>query len=180
MIHPTAIISEKATIGENVTIGPYCVVGDNVNIGDGCELKSHVSIEGHTTTGKNNTFFPFSAIGQLTQDLKYKGGPTYLTIGDGNTFRENVTIHRSTFEDTLTSIGNDNLFLCSSHVAHECIIHNNVIFSNNATIAGHVEVFDHVIISGLAAVHQFCRVGAHSFVGGLAKIVKDIPPFTNL
>lgn len=178
MIHPSAIISDSATIGKNVSIGPYCVIGDNVSIGDNSVLKSHVVIDGHTTIGKDNLFFPFAAIGQLTQDLKYKSEPTYLIIGDRNTFRENCTIHRSTSPDTPTTIGDDNLFLCYSHVAHDCIIGNHCIFSNNGSIAGHVTVEDHVIISGLSGVHQFCRVGAHSIIGGFTKVVQDIPPFT--
>lgn len=178
MIHPSAIISDSATIGENVSIGPYCVIGDNVSIGDGSELRSHVVIDGHTTIGKNNLFYPFAAIGQLTQDLKYKEEPTYLIIGDGNTFRENCTIHRSTSPDTPTTIGDDNLFLCYSHVAHDCVIGNHCIFSNNGSIAGHVVVEDYVIISGLSGVHQFCRVGAHAIIGGFTKVVQDIPPFT--
>ncbi len=178
MIHPSAIISDSATIGENVSIGPYCVIGDNVSIGDNSELRSHVVIEGHTSIGKNNLFYPFAAIGQLTQDLKYKEEPTYLIIGDRNTFRENCTIHRSTSPDTPTTIGDDNLFLCYSHVAHDCVIGNHCIFSNNGSIAGHVVVEDYVIISGLSGVHQFCRVGAHSIIGGFTKVVQDIPPFT--
>jgi UDP-N-acetylglucosamine acyltransferase len=178
LIHPSAIISDSATIGKNVSIGPYCVIGDNVTIGDNSTLKSHVVIDGHTTIGKDNLFYPFAAIGQLTQDLKYKVEPTYLIIGDRNTFRENCTIHRSTSPDTPTTIGNDNLFLCYSHVAHDCVIANHCIFSNNGSIAGHVTVEDYVIISGLSGVHQFCRVGAHSIIGGFTKVVQDIPPFT--
>ena len=178
MIHPSAIISDSATIGENVSIGPYCVIGDNVSIGNNSTLKSHVVIDGHTTIGENNLFFPFAAIGQLTQDLKYKEDPTYLIIGDRNTFRENCTIHRSTSPDTPTTIGDDNLFLCYAHVAHDCVIGNHCIFSNNGSIAGHVVVEDHVIVSGLSGVHQFCRVGAHSMIGGFTKVVQDIPPFT--
>ena len=178
MIHPTAIISDSATIGENVTIGPYCIISDNVTIGSNSTLKSHVVIDGHTTIGEHNLFFPFAAIGQLTQDLKYKEEPTYLIIGDRNTFRENCTIHRSTSPDTPTTIGNDNLFLCYAHVAHDCVIGDHCIFSNNGSIAGHVVVEDHVIISGLSGVHQFCRVGAHSIIGGFTKVVKDIPPYT--
>ncbi len=178
MIHPTAIISDSATIGKDVSIGPYCVIGDNVTIGDHSILKSHVVIDGHTTIGKHNLFYPFAAIGQLTQDLKYKEEPTHLIIGDRNTFRENCTIHRSTSPDTPTTIGHDNLFLCYSHVAHDCVIANHCIFSNNASIAGHVIVEDYVIISGLSGVHQFCRLGAHSIVGGFTKVVQDIPPFT--
>ena len=178
MIHPTAIISDSAIIGNNVSIGPYCVIGDNVSIGDNSTLKSHVVIDGHTTIGESNLFYPFAAIGQLTQDLKYKEEPTYLIIGDRNTFRENCTIHRSTSPDTPTTIGDDNLFLCYAHVAHDCVIANHCIFSNNASVAGHVIVEDHVIISGLSGVHQFCRVGAHAIIGGFTKVVQDIPPFT--
>lgn len=178
MIHPTAIISDSATIGENVTIGPFCVINDNVTIGDNCELKSHVVIDGHTTIGKDNVFFPYAAIGQLTQDLKYAGEPTYLIIGDRNTFRESCTIHRSTIPDTPTTIGNDNYFLCYSHVAHDCVIGNHCILSNNGSLAGHVHVEDHVIVSGLSGIHQFCRIGAHAIVGGFTKVVQDVPPFT--
>ena len=178
MIHPTAVISEAASIGDNVTIGPFCVIGDNVTIGDNCTLQSHVVINGHTTIGSDNTFFPFAAIGQLTQDLKFNGEETYLIIGDRNTFRENTTIHRSTSPDTPTTIGDDNLFLCYVHIAHDCIVGNHCIFSNNATLAGHVTIADHVIIAGLTGIHQFCRVGAHAMIGGLAKITKDVVPYT--
>lgn len=178
MIHPTAIISDSATIGDNTTVGPYCIIGDNVSIGENCTLRSHVVIDGHCEIGNDNLFFPFTAIGQLTQDLKYGGEPTYLKIGNGNTFRENCTIHRSTVPDRPTTIGNDNLFLCYTHVAHDCIVGNNCIFSNNAALAGHVEVEDHVIVSGMAGIHQFCRIGAHSIVGGFTKVVQDVPPFT--
>jgi len=177
MIHPTAIIDPSAEIAEGVTIGPYSVVGANVSIGKGCVLKSHVVIEGYTKIGENNTFFPFSAIGQVTQDLKYDGEPTALEIGDHNTFRENTTIHRGTSEETPTRIGSHNLFLAYSHVAHDCIVGNHCILSNNGTLAGHVVMEDYGIVSGLSAVHQFCRIGEHSLVGGCAKIVQDIPPY---
>ena len=177
MIHPTAIIDPSAEIAEGVTIGPYSVVGANVSIGKGCSLKSHVVIEGYTKIGENNTFFPFSAIGQVTQDLKYDGEPTALEIGDHNTFRENTTIHRGTSEETPTRIGSHNLFLAYSHVAHDCIVGNHCILSNNGTLAGHVVMEDYGIVSGLSAVHQFCRIGEHSLVGGCAKIVQDIPPY---
>ena len=177
MIHPTAIIDPSAEIAEGVTIGPYSVIGANVSIGKGCILKSHVVIEGYTKIGENNTFFPFSAIGQVTQDLKYDGEPTALEIGDHNTFRENTTIHRGTSEETPTRIGSHNLFLAYSHVAHDCIVGNHCILSNNGTLAGHVVMEDYGIVSGLSAVHQFCRIGEHSLVGGCAKIVQDIPPY---
>ena len=177
MIHPTAIIDPSAEIAESVTIGPYSVIGANVSIGKGCVLKSHVVIEGYTKIGENNTFFPFSAIGQVTQDLKYDGEPTALKIGDHNTFRENTTIRRGTSEETPTRIGSHNLFLAYSHVAHDCIVGNHCILSNNGTLAGHVVMEDYGIVSGLSAVHQFCRIGEHSLVGGCAKIVQDIPPY---
>lgn len=178
MIHPTAIISPKATLGEDVEIGPYCVIEDHVTLGRRCKLSSHVVIHGHSKIGDENEFFPFAAVGTKSQDLKYAGEPTSLEIGDRNVFRENCTIHRGTLEDTLTKIGSDNLFLAYSHVAHDCQVGNHVILSNNGTLAGHVTVEDYAIISGLSAVHQFCRVGTHSITGGCAKIVQDIPPYT--
>ena len=178
LIHPSAIIDPSANIADGVEIGPYSVVGAHVSIGKGSVLKSHVVIEGHTTIGQNNTFFPFSAIGQLTQDLKYAGEPTSLIIGNYNTFRENTTIHRGTVEQTPTRIGDHNLFLSYSHVAHDCQVGNHCILSNNGTLGGHCIVGDHAIISGLSACHQFCRIGEHSMVGGCTKIVQDVPPFT--
>ncbi len=176
-IHPTAVISSKAEIGARCEIGPYCVIGDHVTLGDDSRLHSHVVIERNTTIGARCEAFPFAALGGRTQDLKFKGDETHLHIGDDNTFRENVTIHRGTQTDTPTRIGHHNLFLCYAHVAHECNVGNNTIFSNNATIAGHVTVGDYAIISGLSAVHQFCRVGQHSMIAGLARVTQDVPPF---
>jgi len=178
MIHPTAIISSKAELGTDVKIGPYSVIEAGVQLGDRCKLHSHVVIHGESQIGAENEFFPFSAIGIKSQDLKYAGEPTRLEIGDRNVFRENSTIHRGTQADTLTKLGDDNLFLAYSHVAHDCQVGNHVILSNNGTLAGHVIVEDHAILSGLSAVHQFCRLGQHSIVGGCAKIVQDVPPFT--
>jgi UDP-N-acetylglucosamine acyltransferase len=178
LIHPTALIDPAATIADGVTIGAYCVIGANVSIGKGSVLKSHVVIEGHTTIGEHNAFFPFSAIGQITQDLKYVGEPTALIIGDYNTFRENTTIHRGTTEEVPTRIGDHNLFLSYSHVAHDCQVGNHCILSNNGTLGGHCTVGDYAIISGLSGAHQFCRIGEHSLVGGCTKIVQDVPPFT--
>lgn len=176
MIHPSAVISPQAELGTDVEIGPFCFVNAHVKIGDRCRLHSHVTVDGHTTIGADNEFYPFSAIGQRTQDLKYKGEPTTLIIGDRNTFRENVTIHRGT-ADVPTTIGSDNNFLAYAHVAHDCVVGSHCILSNNATLGGHSIVEDHVIISGLSGVHQFCRVGAHVIIGGITKIVKDVPPF---
>ena len=177
-IHPSAVISPTAQLGENIEIGPFCVIEDNVTLGDGCRLHSHVVIHGHSEIGEENEFFPFAAIGIKSQDLKYAGEPTALIVGNRNVFRENVTIHRGTHEELPTRIGSDNFFLAYSHVAHDCQIGNKNILSNNASLAGHVEVEDHVIISGLSGVHQFCRLGAHAIIGGMAKITQDVPPFT--
>ncbi|MGD7653618.1 MAG: acyl-ACP--UDP-N-acetylglucosamine O-acyltransferase [Verrucomicrobiales bacterium] len=177
MIHPTAIVSPNARIGNQVRIGPFCVVGADVEIGDGCVLHSHVVIEGHTKVGKRNEFFPFAAIGGKTQDLKYVAEPTFLVIGDDNVFRENTTVHRSTHDGKPTTIGSNNLFLCYSHVAHDCQLGNHIILSNSAGLSGHIVVEDHAIVSGMAGVHQFCRIGAHAMVGGFSKVVQDVPPF---
>jgi UDP-N-acetylglucosamine acyltransferase len=177
VIHPTAIVSPLAHIGNNVRIGPYCVVGANVEIGDDSVLHSHVVVEGHTKIGRHNEFFAFAAIGMKSQDLKYLGEPTFLEIGDHNVFRENTTIHRSTVAETPTRIGDHNLFLCYSHVAHDCQLGNHIIMSNSSGIAGHVVVEDHAILSAMAGFHQFCRIGMHSIVGGLSKIIQDVPPF---
>lgn len=177
MIHSTAIIDPKANLGTDVSIGPYCVVEGSATLGDGCQLKSHAVITGNTTLGPNNVVYPFVAIGQQTQDLKYQGEPTSLVIGEGNVFRENVTVHRSTSNDAPTRIGNHGNFLAYSHIAHDCVVGDHVIFSNNGTLAGHVEVEDHAIIGGLTAIHQFCRIGQHAIIGGCSKIVQDVPPF---
>lgn len=177
VIHPTAIVSPKAELGRDVRIGPYCIVGPGVVLGDECVLHSHVILDGPSTFGRGNEFFPFAAIGGKTQDLKYIGEPTSLEVGDHNVFRENSTVHRGTHESLPTRIGSHNLFLCYSHVAHDCQVGNHIILSNNGTLGGHITVDDHAIVSGLAAVHQFCRIGQHSIIGGCAKVVQDVPPF---
>ncbi|MEM1297310.1 MAG: acyl-ACP--UDP-N-acetylglucosamine O-acyltransferase [Verrucomicrobiota bacterium] len=176
-IHPTAIIHESATIADDAKIGPYCVIHEGVEIGSGTWLQNHVTVAGPTKIGSNNRFFAYGSIGQQTQDLKYKGEPTYCEIGDNNTFREFITIHRSTNDEEVTRIGSNNNFLAYSHIAHECLVGDHVIFSNNGTLAGHVEVEDYAILGGLSAVHQFCRVGTHAITGGCTKIVQDVPPF---
>ena len=178
MIHPQAIIEPSAQIGKNVTIGPWSYVGENVVIGDNCVINSHVVIKGPTVIGKNNRFFQFASIGEECQDLKYDGEPTQLIIGDNNTFRESCTIHRGTIQDnSLTQIGSDNLFMAYTHVAHDCIVGNNCIMANSASIAGHVHVGDNVILGGMSGVHQFCHVGSHSFVAANALVLKDIPAY---
>jgi UDP-N-acetylglucosamine acyltransferase len=176
-IHPTAVIDALAQIGAGCEIGPYCIVGAGVVLGDGCWLQHHVSLTGPSRIGRQNQFYAFSSIGQRTQDLKYAGEPTHLEVGDENTFREFVTVNRGTAPEAKTTIGSRNNFLAYCHIAHDCIVGNDVIFSNNGTLAGHVVVEDFVILGGFTAVHQFCRLGRHGMTGGCSKIVQDVPPF---
>jgi UDP-N-acetylglucosamine acyltransferase len=176
-IHPTAIIHARAQIGANCWVGPYCVIGEHVVMGAGCRLHSHVVIDGHTTLGKGNAIFPFASIGLQTQDLKWKGGVTCTRIGDGNTFREYVTVNSATNEGEVTEVGSCNHILAYSHIAHNVVLGSHIIMSNVATLAGHVVVEDHAVIGGLAAIHQFCRIGRMAMVGGCSKVVQDVPPF---
>lgn len=176
-IHHTAIIHPDAKISSGTLVGPYCVVGAEVEIGPDCCLHGHVTMMGPTKVGKRNEFYPYTSIGQRTQDLKYVGEPTYLEIGDNNCFREFVTINRATVQHGKTLVGSYGNFLAYAHIAHDCIVGDHVIFSNNATLAGHVTVGDYVIIGGLSAVHQFCRIGDHAMIGGCTKIVQDVPSF---
>jgi len=177
MIHPTAIIDSSAHIDESAQVGPYCVIGPEVHIGANTTLLNHVTIAGPTKIGASNHFFPYCSIGQRTQDLKYQGEPTYLEIGDHNSFREFCTVNRGTMPGTKTIIGSHGNFLAYSHIAHDCTVGDHVIFSNNGTLAGHVIVEDHAVIGGLSGVHQFCRIGRHAILGGCTKIVQDVPPF---
>ncbi len=177
VIHPTAIVDPGARLGEDIHIGPYCIIGPHVELGDRCHLQHHVTIQGPSAIGAGNHFYSYTSIGQQTQDLKYKGEPTYLRIGESNTFREFVTVHRGTAVDSRTIIGSRGNFLAYSHVAHDCTVGDGVIFSNNGTIAGHVEVHDYAVIGGLTAIHQYCRIGRHAITGGCSKIVQDVPPF---
>ena len=176
-IHPTAIIDPAAQIGSGSVIGPYCVLGSDVMIGEGCWLQHHVTLCGPMRAGARNKFYAYCSIGQQTQDLKYRGEPTYLEIGDENTFREFVTVNRSTTAEGRTRIGNRGNFLAYSHIGHDCQVGNEVIFSNNGTLAGHVHVGDNAVMGGLTAVHQFCRIGRFAITGGCSKIVQDVPPF---
>ncbi len=176
-IHPTAVIDAKAEIGAGAEIGPYCVIEAGVILGEDCQLRSHVTLAGPSKIGRGNRFYPHAAVGYQTQDLKYAGEPTFLEIGDGNCFREFATVHRGTAPGAVTRVGGGGSFLAYSHIAHDCTVGDSVIFSNNGTIAGHVEVGDHAIIGGLTAVHQFCRIGRHAITGGCSKIVQDVPPF---
>lgn len=176
-IHPTAIVDPGAHLGSGIKIGPYCVIGNEVRLGDNCWLQGHVTLCGPTTIGKGNRFFAYGSIGQQTQDLKYEEEPTYLEIGSENCFREFVTVHRGTAPGSFTRVGNRGNFLSYSHIAHDCVVGDDVIFSNNGTLAGHVLVGDHAVIGGLTAVHQFCRIGRFAITGGCSKIVQDVPPF---
>jgi UDP-N-acetylglucosamine acyltransferase len=176
-IHPTAIVDAKAQVGAGTVIGPYCVIAAEVTLGPECWLQHHVTLSGPMRAGARNKFYAYCSIGQQTQDLKYQGEPTYLEVGDENTFREFVTINRSTLSSGKTCVGNCGNFLAYSHIGHDCTVGDNVIFSNNGTLAGHVQVGDHAVIGGLTAVHQFCRIGRFAITGGCSKIVQDVPPF---
>ena len=178
MIDSRAIVSAQADLAPDVVVGPYSIIGPNVSIGPGCIVGPHVVLNGPTKIGANNRFFQFASIGDAPQDKKYKGEPTRLVIGDRNVFRESVTVNRGTTHDKgVTTIGNDNLFMAYSHVAHDCVLGHNLVFANGATLGGHVEVDDWVIIGGLAAIHQFCKVGAHAFIAGGAIVTRDVPTY---
>jgi UDP-N-acetylglucosamine acyltransferase len=176
-IHPSAIVDGRAEIGVGTIVGPYCVIGAEVALGQDCWLQHHVTLSGPTRAGARNKFYAYCSIGQQTQDLKYQGEPTYLDIGDENTFREFVTINRSTTSEGKTRVGSRGNFLAYSHIGHDCTVGDEVVFSNNATLAGHVQVGNHAVMGGLTAVHQFCRIGRFAIMGGCSKIVQDVPPF---
>ena len=176
-IHPTAIVDAAAELGAGTVVGPYCIIGPYVRLGPDCWLQHHVTLLGPTVVGARDKFYAYCSIGQQTQDLKYAGEPTYLEIGDENTFREFCTVNRSTTTDGKTTIGSCGNFLAYSHIGHDCMVGDGVVFSNNGTLAGHVKIGDHAIIGGLTAVHQFCRIGRFAITGGCSKIVQDVPPF---
>ena len=178
MIHKTAIIDSKAKISENVKVGPYTVIGPNVEIGENTEIHSHVNISGYTKIGKNNKIYPFASIGNDPQDLKYEGEKTNLEIGDSNKIREYVTINPGTKGGGgLTKIGNNCLFMVSAHIAHDCLVGNNVILANNVPLGGHAHVDDYAIIGGNSAVQQFTRVGKSAMIGGMCGVVRDVIPY---
>jgi len=176
-IHSTAVVHPFAKIGRGVKIGPFSIIGEHVVLGDGCVVGSHVSIDGHTTIGKNNKFFHGASIGADPQDLKYDGHLTHLEIGDDNTFREFATAHRGSAERGKTVIRSRCFFMAYSHVAHDCVIGDEVVFANSVTLGGHVNVDDFVTIGGLTAIHQFVSVGRYAFLGGGSKIERDVPPY---
>lgn len=178
-IHPTAIVSPEAVLAEGVEVGPYTTIGRDVTIGKNTVIGPHTVIDDHTDIGESCNIFQFCSIGAPPQDLKYKGEPTRVIIGNNNTIREFVTIHRATTSDIgKTVIGNHNLIMAYSHIAHNCILGNFIVMANAATLAGHVLVEDFAIVGGLSAMHQFTRVGAHVMLGGMSAGPKDIPPYT--
>lgn len=177
-IHPTAVIDSSARLGDNVEIGPYSIIGAGVQIGAGSVIGPHVVIQGPTTIGVDNHIFQFASIGEIPQDKKFHGEESRLEIGDRNHIREFVTINRGTADGGgVTRIGSDNWLMAYIHIAHDCIVGNNVIFSNGASLAGHVVVDDHASLGGFTLVHQFCHIGAHAFCGMGSAISKDVPPY---
>ncbi len=181
MIDPRAVIDTAARIDADVHVGPYAIIGAGVQIGRGTRIEPHVVIKGKTTIGVDNHIFQFASIGDEPQDKKYKGEPTELVIGDRNTVRECATINRGTAQDqAVTTIGSDNWIMAYSHIAHDCVVGNNTIFANNASIAGHVHVGDYAILGGFTAVHQFCRIGPHTLTSMFSYVTKDIPAYVTV
>jgi UDP-N-acetylglucosamine acyltransferase len=179
-IHPTAIVEDGAELGVDVQIGPYSIVGSNVKIGDGCVLHSHVVVKGLTTLGPRNEIFPFASIGHRSQDKKYNGEDTTLQIGADNTIREYATLQPGTVQDLGTTIvGDRNLFMVGTHVAHDCVVGNDCVLANNATLAGHVTLEDNVILGGLCPVHQHVQIGRMSIIGGNTAVIRDLLPFSS-
>jgi UDP-N-acetylglucosamine acyltransferase len=177
-IHPTAVVEPGARVDPSCEVGPYAVVGPDVVLGAGNVLSAHAIVKGHTTVGEGNRFFPHAVVGEIPQDLKYRGEPTRLVVGNRNTFRECVTINLGTVQGGgVTTIGNGCLFMAYSHVGHDCTIGDGAIIANSVALAGHVTLEDHVHISGLAASHQFCRIGRLAFVSGLTGVTMDVAPY---
>ncbi|MBL4692248.1 MAG: acyl-ACP--UDP-N-acetylglucosamine O-acyltransferase [Magnetovibrio sp.] len=180
-IHPTAIIENGATLGQNVSVGPYSIVGADVTLGNGVTLDSHVVVSGQTSIGDNTRIFPFASIGSQPQDLKFGGEVSRLEIGCNNVIREHVTMNPGTEGGgLLTKVGNNCLFMVGAHVAHDCMISDHVILVNNATLAGHVEIGEFAIIGGLSAVHQFVRIGKHAMLGGMSGVENDVIPYATV
>ena len=178
MIHKTSIIDSKAKISSKVKIGPYSIIGPHVEIDDDVVIQSHVNITGHTIIGKNNNIYPMASIGSDPQDLKYKGEKTTLMIGDNNTIREYVTINTGTIQGGgVTKVGNNNLIMIGGHIAHDCIISNNIVMANNSAVAGHAEVEDFVIIGAKCGVQQFTRIGKMAMIGGMTGVSRDVIPY---
>lgn len=178
MIDPRAIIAPDAEIAEGVAIGAFTIIGPGVRIGAGSWIGPHAVINGPTTLGRENKVFQFASVGDAPQDKKYRGEPTRLEVGDRNVFREFCSVNRGTVNGRgVTKIGDENLFMAYSHVAHDCIVGSNCVMSNCTALAGHVELGDWVILSGYAGIHQFCKVGSHSFLANNAAVTRDVPPY---
>ena len=178
MIHKTAIVDIKAKISDDVEIGPYCIIGPEVEIGSNSVLHSHVNIVGNTKIGENNLIYPFSSIGTPPQDLKYNGEKNSLIIGNNNKFREYVNINPGTEQGGgITKIGDNNLFMVYCHVAHDCLISNNIVLANNVQVGGHVTIQNNAIVGGSCAIHQFSRIGESAMIGGMTGVLSDVIPF---
>ena len=178
MIHKTAIIDSKAKISSNAKIGPYSIIGPHVEIDDDVVIQSHVNITGHTIIGKNNNIYPMASIGSDPQDLKYKGEKTTLMIGNNNTIREHVTINTGTIQGGgITKVGSNNLIMIGAHIAHDCIIGDNIVMANNSAIAGHAEIEDFVIIGAKCGIQQFTRIGKMAMIGGMTAVSRDVIPY---
>ena len=181
MIHSSSIIDPKASIADSVEIGPFCVIGADVELGEGTKVESHVILKGPTKIGKRNHIFQFSTLGDGSPDKKYNNEPTTLSIGDDNIIREGVTIHRGTIQDRgETSIGHRNLIMAYSHIAHDCVLGNDIVLTNQAALAGSVHVGDGAILGGYAIVHQYCAIGSYSFCAMGSAVNKDIPAYVKV
>jgi UDP-N-acetylglucosamine acyltransferase len=177
--HPTAIIHPNAKLASSVTVGPYSLIGEGVELGEDCEITSHCVLEGNTRFGKGNRVFPWACVGLAPQDLKYHGEPTRVEIGDGNTLREFITVHRATEAgDGVTRIGSHNLLMAYVHIAHNCHLGSHIIMANGASLAGHVEIQDYASVGAFCGIHQFCRIGAYSFLGSYSVVNQDILPYS--
>ncbi len=180
-VHEQAIVASSAKLGAGVRVGAYAVIGEHVELGEGCELHSHAVVQGPSKIGRNNIFHPFCSVGGDPQDFQFQGEKTELEVGDGNTFREYVTISRGTVGGGgKTTIGHGNFFLATAHVGHDCHVGNNTLFVNGATLAGHVTVEDFATIGFQSPVHQFCRVGRYAYIGASTVITQDVPPFSRV
>jgi UDP-N-acetylglucosamine acyltransferase len=180
-LHPTAIVDKRAKLAASVTVGPYTIIDGDVEIGEGTTIGAHNVITGHTKIGRENRIFHFCSIGEANQDKKYKGEPTRLEVGDRNTIREYVTLNRGTAQDRgVTKVGNDNWIMAYCHVAHDCLVGDNTVFANHATLAGHVDIGDWAILGGFVGVHQFVKVGAHVMAGIASVVTQDVPPFVTI
>jgi len=178
VIHPSAIVHPSAQLADDVKVGPFSIIEENVEIDSGTVIGPHVVINGHTKIGKGNHFYQFSSVGEANQDKKYAGEPTLTVIGDNNIIRESCTIHRGTIQDRAkTSIGNNNLLMAYTHIAHDCLLGDNIIIANSSNLAGHVEVGDWAILGGFSGIHQFVHIGAHAFIGIRSTVTQDILPF---